>query len=327
MKPRPSTPHVAVILCVAMVLVAAPRARAQDSSRQWNTQQMQTARYDVQPGGTLRVHVPDGNVVLETVDAHTVEIEIELAARDLEWAIEVYDSMDWNIDGTPERVTVRARNPRKERGWWRGHHGGYDITVRVRLPSQFDLDLDTGDGDIHVDRTRGRVRIETSDGDIAIADVEGPRIDIDTSDGDVEVDAARSPNMRIETSDGDIHVGRLDSADARLESSDGDIDVDGSSGALSASTSDGDIRVRLESLEEMALRSSDGDIHIEAPSDLKADIDLRGERLSLRNASLQLDGSLSETRARGALNGGGPRLSAVTEGRITLSSSTQRGSR
>ena len=207
--------------------------------------------------------------------------------------------------------------------------GGYDITVRVQLPEEFDLDLDTGDGNIRVDRLQGRARLETSDGDIEIRSIVGERVDIDTSDGDVDVMAVQSPDLHIETSDGSIRVRQLDGGEAALRTSDGDIEVEESSGALSATTSDGDIHVRLARFGATSLRSGDGDIHIDAPDDLKADIDLRGERLTLHGtSSINLQGQLSKTRARGALNGGGPRLSAMTtDGRIVLSNETSRGSR
>ena len=296
-------------------------------SRRWDKEEMQQAAYDVQPGGTLRVSVPDGNVVLESGEARRLEVRIELAAQDLEWARDVYASMDWVIDARGDVVSVRARKPRRERNWW-STRGGYDITVHVRLPEEFNLDLDTGDGNILVETLRGRARLETSDGNIEIRSVEGPRVDIDTSDGDVEVGRVQSPNLRIETSDGTIVVESLNGDDASLRTSDGDIVVEEASGMLSATTGDGDIRVRLARFGATTLRTGDGDIYIDAPADLKADLDLRGERLSLRESSIRLDGRLSKTRARGALNGGGPRLSAVSSGgRIVLSHDSERGSR
>jgi glucose/arabinose dehydrogenase len=310
----------ALILAAAAIATAATSSAQDSRSRRWDTQQMHQAAFDVQPGGTLRVKVPDGNVEIETGAGQKLTVDIELAARDLEWAAEIYESMDWVVDGTDGKISVRARNPRRDHSWWGSHHGGYEITIKVRMPQEFNLDLDTGDGNIRVGPMRGRARLETSDGDIDLESLEGSRIDIDTSDGDVEVASVQSPDIHIETSDGTIFVGQLDGGDTALRTSDGDIVVEESSGALRASTSDGDIRVRLARFDETSLRSGDGDIHIDAPDDLKAELDLRGERLSLRSSSITLDGKMSKTSARGALNGGGPRLSANTRGgRIVFS--------
>lgn len=316
----------ALIVAAAAIAVAAVSFAQDSRSRGWETQQMQHAEFDVQPGGTLRVKVPDGNVELEAGPQHKLTVEIELAARDLKSAAEVYESMDWVIDDADGKVTVRARNPRTDHDhWWGLRHGGYEITIKVRLPQDFNLDLDTGDGNIRVGTMRGRARLETSDGDIDIENLEGSRIDIDTSDGDVEVASVQSPDIHIETSDGTIFVGQLDGRETSLRTSDGDIVVEETSGALRASTGDGDIRVRLARFEETSLRSGDGDIHIEAPEDLSADLDLRGDRLSLRNSSMTLDGSMSKTSARGALNGGGPRLLASSRGgRIVFSNYERR---
>ena len=96
--------------------------------------------------------------------------------------------------------------------------------------------------------------------------------------------------------------------------------IDALSGGLNAQTTDGDIRVHIDSLEPTTLRSGDGDITVITAATLNANVDLRAEDLYLRNLDLNFNGELSDHRARGKLNGGGPRLQASTrDGSITLS--------
>ena len=92
------------------------------------------------------------------------------------------------------------------------------------------------------------------------------------------------------------------------------------SGGLNALTTDGDIRVHIDDLASTTLRSADGDITVIAAATLSANIDLSAEDLFLRQTDLNFNGSVSEHRVRGKLNGGGPRLQVSTrDGTVTLS--------
>ena len=68
----------------------------------------------------------------------------------------------------------------------------------------------------------------------------------------------------------------------------------------------------------MDLTTSDGDIIIHAPSDLAADLDLRGEDVRL-GGKVTLEGDISDERVRGKIGNGGKKVRARTsDGRVSL---------
>ena len=171
-----------------------------------------------------------------------------------------------------------------------------------------------------VEAVRGNLDLKTSDGDVNIGTVDGDEANISSSDGDINIKSLTALQAKIGTSDGDIQVGRLDAGRIELRSSDGDIRIDEASGSLKASTGDGDIYTGVDRFDELALETGDGDIEIRATSELRADLDLRGEEVILRGDP-SFDGKKNDSMAQGSLNGGGPPLRASTrDGSIVVSS-------
>lgn len=298
-----------VPLLTPQILLAYPR--------DWNQTIASEAHFDVDPGGKLVVEVADANVVLQPGSPGKVDVEVEVASHDLDRALERYRDMEFSIEAHGNTVTVHAAKPHSR---WRWRYSSYVITVKVSLPEDFNVDIETDDGDINVAALEGNLLLHTSDGDIHIGQANSPRVRIDTSDGNITLGEIRGPDVQIETSDGKIQAAGLWGADIDIRTGDGDILIDALSGGLNAMTNDGNIHVRIDDLASTTLRSADGDITVIAATTLAANVDLHGEDLFLRQTDLNFDGSLSEHRARGKLNGGGPRLQAnARDGSITLS--------
>ena len=258
-------------------------------------------RFDVGPGGTLRIDIPDGDVEVETsASGSGVEVEVFLSSRDMEWARERFDRMEFEAGATGNTVTVTARRVRTNRSdWGRGRGPGFAIVTRVTVPQRFNADISTEDGDIFLGDLDGSVVLNSSDGDIELGHIRGDELSIETSDGDITADAIEAKQTEIRTSDGDIDIGTA-------------------GGAIRATTSDGDIRMRLTQGGDVRLRTSDGDITIYAPMSLKAEIDFDGEDLNI-DRGFAILGRLTRRRVSGTLNGGGPLIQAGThDGSITL---------
>ena len=265
--------------------------------------------FDVAPGGTLRVDVPDADLNLKPGGANRVEIEVRLGAKDMEWARERFEAMNFRASGGGREVVLQADRLGSGLSWRRG---GFWISVEILLPEEFDVDLSTGDGDIRVESVRGRLEVSTGDGDVVIERASGAEVSIQTGDGDILVTELSAAEIRIHTSDGDVRSERLDGDQIEIRTGDGDIGIDNVSGELSVSTGDGDIRVGLgDRFGETSLETGDGDITIRAPAALQATVDLRGADVVL-GADDAFDGSRRDHSARGTLNGGGPTLHART---------------
>lgn len=210
-----------------------------------------------------------------------------------------------------------------------------DITVENITGTQ--VMLRTSDGDIVTNRLDADdIQVITSDGDLTLADLKGQDILLRSSDGDITA-ASITGNVEVRTSDGNLDVGRVHGRTVRLQTSDGDIraeallgerldaqtsdgsiDIDLAEGELRAVTSSGSVRVHLAGKHSAYIRSSDGDITITAPSNLAADLRLRGNDVRV-SSNFDFSGQVSEERADGRIRGGGPRIEARTsDGTVTL---------
>ena len=292
---RPAAADTSEALRVLEVAVAG----SQPQQRQRQGETMLREQFNIGAGGSLVVDVPDGDVDVETTSGSGVEVEVILYSRDMEWARDIFDRMEFEVAAQGNTVRITARRTRIRRGEWRRNRS-FSLVARVRVPRQFNVDINTEDGDIFVADVNGTVALSSSDGDIDLGSIRGPDLTIETSDGDITADALLGTRTEIRTSDGDI-------------------DIRSASGRVRASTSDGDIRLRLDEVgDEVRLRTSDGDIFIYAPMTIQAEIDFDAEDLNVARG-FDILGRISRRRVRGSLNGGGPLLAATTnDGSITL---------
>lgn len=268
----------------------APPALA--TAAQWKEELVYERRFDVAPGGQLRVDVPDSDIEVRTGEGNAVTIDVFVRARDIDWGREVVERMAFAAEAAGSTVSVRAVDPRIHRDAWHRNRG-VGVTTRIVVPARFNLDVHTADGDIQIlNDLEGVVALRSSDGDIRIGSVRGERVTIETSDGDVVTRAIVATRVSVRTSDGDIVMR-------------------GISGELDARTNDGDVSIELVEVHGATVTTHDGDILLYAPRDLRADITLEGEELSV-DRGLALNGRLSSRRIQGSLNGGGARIVART---------------
>ncbi len=320
---------------VAAAVSAATLMLATPSYAQETRQLVMSAEFDTRPGARLTIDVSNADVLLRNGGSDRVGFAVYLRAGNMERGRARFEAMNFRADGNADEVSLRAD---REHGidWdWRDW-GGFAITVEVTVPEEYDADVRTEDGDIAVQSLRGDVRlrssdgdisaesltgdvvIRTSDGDIGVRRIIGGQIEIGTSDGDVSLGELQAAGIVIDTSDGDISGDRLAAEGIEVRTSDGDIVVSAVAGPMDARTNDGSIHVGIEQLGETSLSSGEGNITIRAAEQLAADLDLRGDDLSMRS-EVRFDGTLDRRVIRGSLNGGGPRLIARTrEGSIVL---------
>jgi hypothetical protein len=307
---------VLLTLCALSIAAVAPRPLLA-YPHDWERTVAAEAHFDVDSDGVLFVEVPDADVVLQPGPPGRLDIKIEVASNDLDRALERYKDMEFSMEANDNRVTIDADAPRSR---WQWRRNPYLVTVRVTLPEDFNVDIKTEDGNIDVVSLRGHLHLHTTDGDIHIGKANSPRVHVDTSDGDITLGEIRAPDVQIETADGYIEAAGLWGRDIDIRTGDGDINIEALSGGLNAITSDGDIRVKIDDLAPTTLRSGDGNITILTGVALNANVDLLAEELFIHQADLNFQGSLSKHRARGKLNGGGPRLQVSTQdGSIRLS--------
>ena len=255
--------------------------------------------FDVRAGGTLSVDVADADVTVRSGSANGASVRIFMSARDRDWGREVFDRMSFDVGLHGTEISVSADHPRYDRSEWRGDNRGVDFDVEISIPKSYNAIISTGDGDISMSDLDGDFDLETSDGDISVGKLTGT-LHLRTSDGDVSAEGLEGARIAVRTSDGDVRIGAL-------------------TGAAEISTSDGDIDIYLDRAGDIRLRTGDGDITIYADPSIQADVDFSGGEVWMASGFVLSEGRLSESGARGVLNGGGPTLHAHTgDGTISI---------
>lgn len=173
------------------------------------------------------------------------------------------------------RVTIETKFPVAR---WGLHIGRRSLALTLRVPRESTLDIHTGDGNVTVTGAKGDIRLRTGDGTIDGRDLDG-RLVASSGDGRVNVE------------------GRFDLLD--LHTGDGPIEAAVKPGSGVASP--------------WSVRTGDGSVTMRLPNDFRANVDAHtGDgRLSF-DLPVTVSGSVSESRIRGTLNGGGGALTVRT---------------
>lgn len=298
------------------------RAAAFGHAHQDQQQEVMLERtFDVRAGGTLVIDVQDADVDVTTSAGGQSSVTVLAGARDQDWARQVFERMRFEVDLSGTTLTVRSHDPEIRSEEWREHRG-VSFTVRVAIPSRFDVRIATADGDVAVGDVEGAVQIRTSDGDVQLGDVTGSArvatsdgdvhagdvtggVEFRTSDGDVHVGAVGGPAIVLQTSDGDIDAGALTAETITVRTQDGDIALTSVAGELNAAVGDGDVTVHFAKAAPASITAGDGDITISADGAFGYELDLSGGEVSVPRGMV-VQGAINSRTARGTVNGGGP---------------------
>lgn len=282
-------------LAAAMIFFVSTAARGADDINR---------SFDMAPGGLLELETDAGSIDVRTDDAPTVRVSVERSGKnadDLEISFEqdgntLKISGDWNED---------------EKGWW----GGTSIRAKFRItvPRKFDLDLATSGGTIAVADLDGELRAHTSGGSLKFGMIEGS-IKAHTSGGSITV-AGGGAEVDVHTSGGSIDIGDV-SGPVVAKTSGGSISIDKVSGSIDASTSGGSVRANINAplSSKSSLSTSGGTVHVTIAKSLGLDIDAVAGSGGVRS-EIPVDGQTrADRKLRGAINGGGVKLSLRSGG-------------
>lgn len=301
-------------LLIALLAAAIPLTAA-DWSR----------NFTVQGTPDLRVETNDARIEVRSWQRNEIAARVETEG----W--EISDNEVRVIDRqSGDRVDLEVRVPKFDWSLFQNHRRS--VKIEISVPAKANLDLRTGDGAVSVESVEGTVHVRSGDGAIRAENLRG---DVQLSSGDGRIDASRlAGTIRLSTSDGAIDV-RDAEGDVELSSGDGRIDATGMQAALRAKTSDGrltadgrftrlDLRSgdgavsatvregsRMES--DWFLNSRDGSITLRLPEVFPAELDAStGDGRVTLDFPVTVSGSLTQSRIRGTIQGGGPRLELRT---------------
>jgi len=297
--------------------------------------------FDVAPGGTLTVESDGSDIIVSGGEGNQVVVQILVTGSQ-----SYVDHMNLSADATAGGVAVTARSKSGWLGWFSVGHT--ESTVKVRVPTSYNVELRTSGGDINIAKLQGTAYGKTSGGDVEASGVRGPvslhssggditasgidgKTELETSGGDViartvtgDVDASTSGGSvlvqqitgatRARSSSGDV-IARNVHGNVDLRSAGGDIRGEGIDGEIRASTSGGDIDAELLGANRgIQATSSGGSIVLHVPADTGGVLNASTSGGSIRTELPVTTKEAGERRLSGPINGGGAEILARTSG-------------
>lgn len=150
------------------------------------------------------------------------------------------------------------------------------IKFIIKVPSKYNVDLNTGGGSIELSDLNGKVDVHTSGGSISLGRIQG--------------------DVQAKTSGGSI----------RVEEVAGNIDAHTSGGSIKA-------YISKQPTEDCRLKTSGGSVTAYLLPSIKVDLSASTSGGRVRS-DFEVSGSVSKTKVKGTINGGGPDLVLRTSG-------------
>ncbi|CAG5003398.1 hypothetical protein DYBT9275_03143 [Dyadobacter sp. CECT 9275] len=290
----------------------------------------------------LKVETSGGSILVTGAQSGGIKVDMfvrgnnwkgkdELSKEEIENRLE-----DFDISIVTEANKVVATAKRKNNIPWNDKRS-ISIGFKVYTPRNMRTDLKTSGGSIKIASLTGEQNFATSGGSLKLDDLDGMirgrtsggsidvtncrnDINLATSGGSIKADMLKG-KINLTTSGGSILLNGLD-GDIVAHTSGGSIkgeDIAGKldagtsggsvrladiSGSLRANTSAGSIEVSVSKLGEyLSLTTSAGTVRVTMPLDKGADLNLRGNKVSIPLKNF--DGEAQSDHVRGKINGGG----------------------
>ena len=193
---------------------------------------------DVKAGGTLRVDSDRGGIEVESEDRKGVRVIIEKLVDVFTEAEARRVLQDYKVDITGSKdhveVTTESDSDRRTRS--------LQVSVRVIVPTHFNVDVETGGGGIDIGDLEGNVAARTSGGGIDVGYIRNGSVNVHTSGGGIEINGITNGNGVAQTSGGGITVGDV-TGDLSANTVGGGINVGAVGGQLTARTAGGGISI------------------------------------------------------------------------------------
>ncbi len=267
-------------------------------------------QFNVSQGGLLELSIGHADVSIETSGSDVATVRVTLRARDLEVARQYFESLNFDARKDGDRIVVKTE-PSKRSWNWRST-GGAEIDVDVVIPRRFNAEVSVAHGDLELGDLVGNLDLRVAHGDASVGSIDGDDIDVKMAHGDLELEAVKARSVYLKTAHGDLMTGPLSADEVSAKSAHGDLELDlRGGGSIDISNSHGEINLALAEAVGGTIRNSHGDIEIEAPEDLAANVEFRGDKVKM-SGSYSFGGSQTKSSMEGALNGGGPTLKAHT---------------
>lgn len=199
----------------------------------------------VDPTGTVRIHIPRGEIEVLGWDKSEVYIEGELD--------DLAEELRFEVNG---KITiVHVVLPTRNVNW------GDGSDLQIYIPRSSDLQIDAVSADIEVDDVNGAIAIRTVSGDVDVSS-QSALTRIRTVSGDVDVDDVIG-KLTVITTGGDLDL-EVNATELFIDTLSGDADIQlGSFDTLTIATVEGSLKIEGELNPMGSIRASTVDSNID----------------------------------------------------------------
>ena len=275
-------------------------------------------RFEVPASASLKIDTFTGAVHISKGEANVIEVKvIELADVEMESAMDArLKNFDLSIEQKGAGVSILARY-RKHLTWsWTGWPP-LQLTYEIKVPAQCAIQVVTMDGGIVVGALQGNLDLANDSGPIFTGEING-----DTKArsrvGDIALTACTGA-ITAHTRSGNVIVGRAFGR-TELSSDGGYIELQRAAGEVIVRGSGTDAKVGFVSpiKQPATITTSGGEITLVMETSSTCTLDLHASifgRVSVRNLAIAVTaGGDGHSTLAGAVNGGGPLISADANG-------------
>jgi hypothetical protein len=289
-----------------------------------------------------------GNISVSDAPASQTRVEVyvhsgnsnqKLSGQEIQNRLNEYYSLEISLSGDVLNASAHQKKdillnesglsisfviytPKTASGILKTSHGNIDLTGL-----EGDENLETSHGDIAIYKITGKVVGQTSHGNVSVTDCKND-IDVSTDHGDVTGRNSEGTiklitshgnidlkdlkgKVRAGTQHGDISGNNIE-GELVASTSHGNVNLDGMSSSVNASTDHGNISLSVVNITgEIVTRIDNGDIALELPKGKGLNLDLQGRNV-LINGMQNFTGSQSKDSVKGSTNGGGTKVTAIT---------------
>lgn len=174
--------------------------------------------------------------------------------------------------------------------------------------------VDTTNGRVNISRIDGTVKVDTTNGSIAVSQIQGD-VYLDTTNGRIEARDITG-DVEADTTNGTIIIEQV-GGDVKADTTNGKVTMTDVRGKVTADTTNGAITIQSRTIGgDWHLETTNGGITVSLPRD--ASFEVQGE--TARHQTPESDFSLSTEKGKisGKVNGGGPKITMDTNGKIEL---------
>ncbi len=241
--------------------------------------------FNVGEAGQLTLVTELGNIDIQTSQSNTIDVTVRRSAqlKADKHAVDILKDFDINFDQQDKNLHIDAKFKGSKR-YWEKITGRFEVHFEIGVPQRYDVNMQTENGDISVANVEGKVNAKTISGELQLENITGPVIGY-TSKGNAKLIGCKG-DVYLQTTQGNIevneHIGTINTMTSKGhllhtnvlgnisgQTANGNIKLSHCKGGAEVETTDGNIE--LETDGTVAAKTAEGFIDAKISGQLQKD--------------------------------------------------------